>query len=302
MKDIRKTEIKVGVIVVLGLLIFIWILGWAKNFSFDSNEKQTTVRFDNIAGLDVGDVVMVNGVRSGYVQKVNAKENYVLVDINLLPDTDLRDDAQFCIMMLDLMGGKKIEVNPGISSESLNLDEIHDGKFSGDISTAMAMLSSVQKDLVDVIKEIKITLTNMNEVITDENFSQDLKSSVANMAEISENVDALLKKNNAEITNLIKVSSDLVNTGNEILTSNKTQIDSALTGINIFLVQSNQLVEKLSGFADEVKTKNNNLGKLMYDDELMDNIKTSITQLKELTKLLIEQLKGEGINVDANIF
>lgn len=302
MKDIRKTEIKVGLTVVLGLLVFIWILGWAKNFSFDSNEIQTTVKFDNIAGLDVGDVVMVNGVRSGYVQKVSAKENYVLVDINLLPDSDLREDAQFYIMMLDLMGGKKIEVNPGISGESMNLYEIHEGHFAGDISTAMAMLSSVQTDLVDVIKEIKITLTNLNEVITDEKFNQDMKITVAKMAEISKNVDALLKKNNAEITNLIKVSSELVNTGNEILTSNKTQIDSALIGINTFLVQSNLLVEKLSGFADEIKSKNNNLGKLMYDDELLDNIKTSITQLKELTKILVEQLKGEGINVDANIF
>jgi hypothetical protein len=46
MKDDRKTEIKVGLTVLVGILIFIWIFGWAKNFSLKSNEHVVKVKFD----------------------------------------------------------------------------------------------------------------------------------------------------------------------------------------------------------------------------------------------------------------
>ena len=34
MKNERKTEIRVGLTVLVGILVFIWILGWAKNFLY----------------------------------------------------------------------------------------------------------------------------------------------------------------------------------------------------------------------------------------------------------------------------
>ena len=39
MKEQRKTEIKVGLTVIFGILIFLWIFGWAKNLSIRSSEN-----------------------------------------------------------------------------------------------------------------------------------------------------------------------------------------------------------------------------------------------------------------------
>ena len=57
MKDLRKTEIRVGITVIVGLLIFIWILSWAKNFSLSSNQKSLLVKFNSVAGLEIGDTI-----------------------------------------------------------------------------------------------------------------------------------------------------------------------------------------------------------------------------------------------------
>jgi len=63
MKNERKTEIRVGITVIVGLLVLLWIFGWTKNFSLSSNSYLINVRFDNVSGLEIGDQVTVNGMR-----------------------------------------------------------------------------------------------------------------------------------------------------------------------------------------------------------------------------------------------
>ena len=112
MKDQRKTEIKVGITVIVGIFIFLWILGWAKNISITSSYRPVLVKFDNVTGLELGDNVLVNGLRKGFVKDMEINEDHVLVTLSINKDVDLRDDAQFSISMLDLMGGKKVGVFP----------------------------------------------------------------------------------------------------------------------------------------------------------------------------------------------
>jgi phospholipid/cholesterol/gamma-HCH transport system substrate-binding protein len=62
MKNERKTEIKVGITVTLSLLLFIWIFGWAKNFTLSTDRKEVQIEYTQTAGLEVGDQVTINGV------------------------------------------------------------------------------------------------------------------------------------------------------------------------------------------------------------------------------------------------
>ena len=68
MRNPRAAEIKVGVTVLMGLLVFIWVLGWAKNFTFTSSDNLVKVRFIKVSGLEIGNNVTVNGVRKGHVK------------------------------------------------------------------------------------------------------------------------------------------------------------------------------------------------------------------------------------------
>ena len=110
MKNQKKTEIKVGVTVLVAIVVLLWVLGWAKNFNFNSNEKSLLISFTNIAGLLIGDVVSVQGIKEGHVQSIVNQNNNVIVEVILSENTNLKEDASFSIMMIDLMGGKKIEI------------------------------------------------------------------------------------------------------------------------------------------------------------------------------------------------
>ena len=302
MKDQRKTEIKVGITVVLGILIFVWVFGWAKNLTVGSERKEISVKFSSVAGLEIGDPVTINGVRKGYVDDILIKGNEVVTVLNLEKEVNLKTDATFSVMMLDLMGGKKIEVNPGSASEEIDYIKMQNGEFLGDIASAMAMLGTVQNDLVDVIKEVKVTLSSVNKTLTDQQFNNDLKTSVSNLVELTENLNSLIKANSGEINKLLKSGNELAQNVNEFIKTNKDSISQTLSAVQDVLKESKTMLVKVNSLIDQTNRSENNLGKILNDPKLLEDIKESISHVKDLTRILVEQLKAKGIEVNAHVF
>ncbi len=302
MKNQKKTEFKVGLTVIVSIIILLWVLGWAKNFSFNSNEKTLSIAFDNIAGLLIGDVVSVQGIKEGYVKSIKNVNNSVVVEVTLSELTNLKKDAKFSIMMIDLMGGKKIEIAPGISSSEIDYSTLQKGEFLGDISTSMAALGAVQDDLVSVIKEVKFTLSSLNKVIGNQEFVDELQNSVISLNKLIAKTDAIISKNGDSFSQLIKNSNELVSNSNEFIVENKENVKTSIESINKVLGKTDGLISKLNSFFAEIENKENNLGKLMYDENLVNDLSSTLKQLKELSKIINEQLKDEGLNVDVNIF
>jgi phospholipid/cholesterol/gamma-HCH transport system substrate-binding protein len=302
MKDERKTEIRVGLTVLVGILVFIWILGWAKNFSIRSNEQVIKVRFTNVSGLEIGDQVTVNGMRKGYVKEMVVEPNNVLLELSLDNDVQLKEDASFAISMLDLMGGKKIEVFPGTSSTSYNNNKISEGTFYADIPSVMSLFGSVQDDLVTVLKDVKISLHSINKYLTDEKLSSDVKKSLSNLSLLTEKLNVVLSENRSDIRSLTQNAVALTETSNKILSSNKENIDQLFVDLKNVFQKSDTLLSELNNLTKETVNQQNNVGKLLYDENVINDLKQTLKQVNELTSILIEQLKNDGVNVNADIF
>jgi phospholipid/cholesterol/gamma-HCH transport system substrate-binding protein len=302
MKNERKAEIRVGLTVLVGILVFIWILGWAKNFSIKSNEHVVKVRFTNVSGLEIGDQVTVNGMRKGYVKEMIVEPNNVLVELSIENDVQLKEDASFAISMLDLMGGKKIEVFPGSSSTNYDNSKISDGTFYADIPSVMSLFGSVQDDLVTVLKDVKISLHSINKYLTDDKLSSDVKTSMTNLSLLTEKLNVMLSENRNDIRSLTQNAVELTETSNKLLSSNKENIDQLFVDLKNVVQKSDTLLSDLNNLTKETMNQQNNVGKLLYDENIINDLKLTLKQVNELTSILIEQLKNDGVNVDANIF
>ncbi len=302
MKNERKTEIRVGLTVLVGILVFIWILGWAKNFSLQSNEQLVKVRFTNVSGLEIGDQVTVNGMRKGYVKEMIVEPNNVVVKLSIDNDIKLKEDASFAISMLDLMGGKKVEVFPGSSSTYYNINKISSGTFYADIPSVMSLFGSVQDDLVTILKDVKVSLHSLNKYITDEKMSSDVKTSLSNLSLLTDKLNIMLSENRNDIKSLTKNAVELTETSNQLLSSNKENIDQLFADLKNVFQKSDTLLTDLNNLTKETMNQQNNVGKLLYDEEVIKDLKQTLKQVNDLTSILIEQLKNDGINVDANIF
>jgi len=297
----KKTEIKVGITVLCAIIVFALIYGWAKNFSLSPENNLLRVKFNTVAGLEIGDLVTVNGVRKGLVNSISSKENFALTEIQFNEDVLLKEDATFSIMMLDLMGGKKIEIKPGDSNILLDFNKIQNGKFAGDISTAMATLSSVEGDLIEVINELKLSLKSANELFGSDNFSENISSALSEIKSLSENMNKLIEENRAIVKNTFENLNQISVSTNEFLENNNEKFTSILTKFDSTLTASNHLIKKFNSFSDEITNSENNLGKVLYDEELLSNLQESFKKIKELTKIINEQLKSGGLEVKADV-
>ena len=302
MKDQRKTEIRVGITVLLGVIICLWILGWAKNFSITPTENTVKVKFNNTSGLEIGDPVTVNGVRKGFVEELNIEGEGVIVTLRVDNSIQLKEDARFAVSMLDLMGGKKVEISPGISANEIDYNRIQQGLFYADVPQVMSMVGSFREDFTSTISDVKITLNSLNNYLTDQQLNKDIKSSMSNLSEITQKLNTLIDENRNSLKQLTANTVELTEEAKKFLETNKEKMNSSVEELQSVLKNTDKLISKLNKFTDELETKQNNLGKIIYDEKMYENLSQSLKQLNELTRILLEQLKEDGIKIDADIF
>lgn len=301
MKDERKTEIKVGLTVILAIICLVFIISWAKNISVAANRKLLTVRFQSVSGLEIGDQVTVSGVRKGYVEDIVTDKTTVLAKVSLDPDITIKKDAVFRVEMLDLMGGKKIEIAPGSDNSEIDFSAVANGEFSADIPSVMRTVGTMTQDMPEMMASLKVTLNELKNTLTDEELKNNLKTTVAQLKEVTTSLNVFINKNSSNMATLIATSKDVMQESKELIKKNGPEIEKTLQNIQTVSENSNELLKKLDSFLVETKDQKNNLGKALYDDTLLKETKALVTSIQETLKILNNQLKNDGVNVRAKI-
>ncbi len=298
----KINEVKVGFTVFSAFLIIVILMVWVNNITFSDDNFILNVQFDNVSGLYKKDKVTVNGLEKGFVDDLILNSNGVTARLILKNDVDLRSDAKFSIVMLDLMGGKKIEIIPGVSSEKIDINIIQKGNFAGDFATTMAILTSVQDDLLLTIKQTKEITTSLNSFMKDENVLGELKQTLVKTNKTIDVFSAILSENRTEINKFVENGTILTDSLNQFWGRNQANFTDFVSQTKSTLRETENLISNLSGIINETKKQENNLGKVIYDESYIKKIDSTLQKLEKLTNLLIEQLQSEGINVKTNIF
>ena len=302
MKNQRSTEIKVGITVLLGLIVFLWILSWTKNFSLTTSDNKIKVKFDNVSGLEIGNDVTVNGVKKGHVEDFYVDKNSVIVALSVNNEVELMSDAIFSLEMTDLMGGKKIEINPGYSDEELDPDKIQNGIYRTDMAQLISVLSDMQSKVDIVIKEATEVLQGINVFVKDETFKEDIKQSVSNLNKLTNNLEDVLAENRENLKQITQNTKEITSDTKTFLKENKESLEHTVKNMDIVMSKSDSLLTTLNTLAQETASGKNNLGKILYDDSLYYNLVESIETLKELSKTFLYQIQNDGLKVDAYVF
>ena len=87
----------------------------------ERNAQRVRVLFDDVGSLSAGDRVTVSGVHKGKVDNLRLTNDGVLVELLVYQDVELRQDAQFVIKNLGVMGERFIAITPGRAIERFDL-------------------------------------------------------------------------------------------------------------------------------------------------------------------------------------
>ena len=116
-------EIFVGGVVLI--LAFIFVIFTLSNTGFQEKGKFINAEFGNVAGLKVGDDVLIAGIKVGEVSSntLDSKSYLAVVKLNLQNNIFIPEDSVAKISSASLLGGQYVEIIPGASDEMLKDDE-----------------------------------------------------------------------------------------------------------------------------------------------------------------------------------
>jgi hypothetical protein len=118
---------------------------------------------------------------------------------------------------------------------------------------------------------------------------------------LTEKLNILIDENSKSLKILTSNSVDITNDAKDFYQKNEGSISTSIKEAENVLKKTDSLVTSLNSFTNEIKAKDNIVGKILYDEKLYDDLNQSMKQINELTKILLEQLKDKGFKVDANI-
>ena len=116
-------EILVGSFVLI--LAFVFVIFSLSNTGFQQKGKFINAEFGNVAGLKVGDDVLIAGIKVGEVSSntLDSKSYLAVVKLNLQNNIFIPEDSVAKISSASLLGGQYVEIIPGASDEMLKDDE-----------------------------------------------------------------------------------------------------------------------------------------------------------------------------------
>ena len=92
---------------------------------FQQKGEFINAEFGNVAGLKVGDDVLIAGIKVGEVSSntLDSKSYLAVVKLNLQNNIFIPEDSVAKISSASLLGGQYVEIIPGASDEMLKDDE-----------------------------------------------------------------------------------------------------------------------------------------------------------------------------------
>ncbi len=294
----RTTEIKVGITVLIGLFIFFAGFAWVKNWSVMSSQYKITMRFPTSAGLKTNDPVSVNGVKVGVVDRVIIDGNSVLVVASISGDVYLTVDAHPVIEMLELMGGKKVEIRQGVSEERWNPDNILPGTVNPDIAGALRMIGDAREEAGELLTNSNRLLVSMNNVLGDTAVQFSMKSTLNNINGVFSEMRLMLKENRENTRRIAQNLASVTSAVDSLLRDIRPGAVTSLDRVNGFLAVSDSAMRELTALLRELRGSRGLLAKFVSDTTFADRIDSTLSKVNRL----VNDIQENGIITRIRLF
>ena len=279
-------EIKAAFFVLTTILLFIFGFNFLKGSSLLDRQKTIYAVYDEVDGLLVGANVMINGLSIGNVTELDFLPNStkILVTLKVKDKLNFSSKSTASIYETGVLGGLAISIEPIFERESI-------------VKTGDTLNSSVRPGLTELInrqieplsRQLQSTITSVDSIFT--GASNVLNSQT--QEEIKESINVLTSAikaiNNSSIIieeTLTAKSSQINNTIDnfEKISSNLSEVSDELNSFGLSNLLSNLevSVDGISSIVDKLDSGKSTIGKLINEDEVYNNLNSSIESLNSL--------------------
>lgn len=278
----RRTEIEVGLTVLIALAVLLWGVTWLKEFSFQHRVKLWHVTFPQTGGLGASDEVQVNGIRKGSVQSMKLVGDHVIVDLALASDIALTTESKVAIRNVGLMGEKVIAVDLSSAGEPLSARDTIIGIYEKGVPEVMANLGETAETIALLSHQLRGLAESMDR-------RGDFTATLRNFRASSDELRKLLTDNRAALTTSIHNFSEASQTVKGLTTDREQKLKQAIDDFGSAAQKLDRLSSRLDSLrivfqrvGNKVDRGDGTLGKLVNDDKLYDDLSQSVAELRGL--------------------
>ena len=280
-------EIKTAVLVLSGILLFIFIFNYLKGENLLSSSRKITAIYSNVEGLAISSAVTINGHKVGKVQDIRFTDDKSgMLEVSMLVDSDFNFSKNSIAELYEsgLIGGKAISIIPAFdgSANTVSGDVLKSKIKPGLTELVNQRLTPLQEKIESVMVSADLLLNNVNSIF-DEKTKSDIKGSISQIEQTissfektSNSLQNLLETNknaiNNSIANISDISDDLSIVTDKL---SKSDFEQTIGELKFSLNNFNSLLSGLD-------SGEGSLGKLFNDEGLYNNLEASLGQLESL--------------------
>ena len=255
-------EVKTGILVILGILLFIFGFNYLKGENLFSASRTFYAEYNNVEGLVASTPVTINGKPIGKVKDISFKNDgsgKLLVTLAIDSDFQFSKNSKAELYEAGLISGKGVAIIPAFDgAENAKDKDVLEGTIKAGLSQLVNQkLTPLQGKIEAMMVSADSLLHNLNDVF-DAKTKENLKTSIAGL---SSTIDSF---------------KETSNTLNETITGNQEKINSVLTS------------------ADESLANFSKISKSISEADLGQTIKNLELTLKNFDNILVSIEKGEG--------
>ena len=307
----RKKEVRVGIVALLSLIVLIAGITIGKGLIVGVSQNTLSFTFPSSGGIEIGAPIFINGVKRGSVISTENINGGVAIAGSIDDISDLHTDAQAKISMLEITGGKKIDITPGISSGNLDISKPIAGTISADATELISLVGDLGADASVIVKRLDSVLAQANSLLSDGIVVKQLRNTIKNADELMITLNALMGDNKENMRNLIKDLGALAKDAKSAVNNNEPKLRSILIKLDSLAGSGQRLMAKtdtaLAGVTDltvetkdmmkDIKTNGSFINKLLYDKTTSKSIDTTLQRVNDL----LLNIHEHGLNANIRL-
>lgn len=276
-------EAKTGIIIVAGIVAFIFGLSYLKSSPLFDNSKTFYAIYDNVGGLQSGTQVSINGYNVGNVTSINFKDSSgkLVVAFSVSNEFDFSKNSVAELFDTGIIGGKGIQIIPVFDQAEMakSGDTLQSKVKPGITELVQQKLTPLQMKVEGAVSNADSLLMNVNEILDDPTKRQ-LKETIVALNQLvksfkgsADNLNVLMENNKQQLDSSLKNVSTI--------TSNFAQLSDSLVNADLSgtLASFQSTVVKLNGILEKIEKGEGSLGKLHKDDALYNNLAEASREL-----------------------
>ena len=278
----RRTDIQVGLTVLVALGILLWGVTWLKEFSIARKQRVWIVHFPQTGGLAAADEVQVNGIRLGDVRDVALVPDGVIVNLQLSSELQLTRDCEVSIRNVGMMGEKVIAVMLRRTGQPYTERDTIPGIYELGLPEVVSALGPAVSGIGSLSEQLQSVAVALNK-------NGDFSGSMKNLRVASEELRKTVEENRQGLKRTVDDMQAASHTARALTADREGDLKRALDHFE----SAAEKLDRLSGRLDSLRATlqsvggkvdrgQGTLGKLVNDDKVYDETRAALAELKAL--------------------